>query len=46
VRVGTEPDGLPGYDMDHPAVLTSNEILRLESVPESMVVVGVAHYLS
>jgi dihydrolipoamide dehydrogenase len=26
--------------MDHPAVLTSNEILRLESVPESMVVVG------
>ncbi|HET6689821.1 MAG TPA: dihydrolipoyl dehydrogenase [Miltoncostaeaceae bacterium] len=40
VCVGTEPDGLPGYDMDHPAVLTSNEILRLESVPESMVVVG------
>ncbi|MGD9572121.1 MAG: dihydrolipoyl dehydrogenase [Thermoleophilia bacterium] len=40
VCVGTEPSGLPGYDMDHPAVLTSNEILRLESVPESMVVVG------
>jgi dihydrolipoamide dehydrogenase len=40
VCVGTEPDGLPGYDMSHPAVLTSNEILRLESVPESMVVVG------
>jgi dihydrolipoamide dehydrogenase len=40
VCVGTEPDGLPGYDMSHPAVLTSNEILRLESVPETMVVVG------
>jgi len=40
VCVGTEPSGLPGYDMDHPAVLTSNEILRLESVPESMIVVG------
>ncbi len=40
VCVGTEPSGLPGYDMDHPAVLTSNEILRLESVPASMVVVG------
>ncbi len=40
VSVGTEPSGLPGYDMDHPAVLTSNEILRLEAVPESMIVVG------
>ena len=28
VCVGTEPSGLPGYDMDHPAVLTSNDILR------------------
>ena len=27
VCVGTEPVGLPGFDMDHPAVLTSNEIL-------------------
>jgi dihydrolipoamide dehydrogenase len=40
VCVGTEPSGLPGYDMDHPAILTSNEILRLETVPESMIVVG------
>ena len=40
VCVGTEPSGLPGYDMDHSAVLTSNGILRLESVPESMIVVG------
>ncbi len=40
VCVGTEPSGLPGYDMDHPAVLTSNDILVLETVPESMIVVG------
>ncbi|MEQ8834846.1 MAG: dihydrolipoyl dehydrogenase [Miltoncostaeaceae bacterium] len=40
VAVGTEPSGLPGFDMDHPAVLTSNDILFLESVPASMIVVG------
>jgi dihydrolipoamide dehydrogenase len=40
VCVGTEPSGLPGYDMDHPAVLTSNDILRLETVPKTMIVVG------
>ncbi len=31
VCVGTEPSGLPGFDMDHPAVLTSNDILTLQS---------------
>jgi dihydrolipoamide dehydrogenase len=40
VCVGTEPSGLPGFDMDHPAMLTSNDILVLPSVPESMIVVG------
>ncbi len=40
VCVGTEPSGLPGFDMDHPAILTSNDILLLESVPETMIVVG------
>jgi dihydrolipoamide dehydrogenase len=40
VCVGTEPAGLPGYDMEHPAVLTSNDVLRLETVPQSMIVVG------
>ena len=40
LAVGTEPSGLPGIDMDHPAVLTSNDILRLESVPESMLIIG------
>lgn len=40
VCVGTEPAGLPMLDMDHPAILTSNEILTLDRVPESMLVVG------
>jgi dihydrolipoamide dehydrogenase len=40
VCVGTEPSGLPGLDMDHPAVVTSNGILRLERIPERMLVVG------
>ena len=40
VCVGTEPSGLPGFDMEHPAILTSNDILVLEKVPESMLVVG------
>ncbi len=40
VCVGTEPSGLPGIDMDHPAVLTSNDVLVLTKVPKSMLVVG------
>jgi dihydrolipoamide dehydrogenase len=40
VCVGTEPSGLPGFDMEHPAVLTSDDILRLEEVPASMLIVG------
>jgi dihydrolipoamide dehydrogenase len=40
VCVGTEPSGLPGFDMEHPAVLTSNDILMLTEIPESMVIVG------
>ncbi|MGD9695071.1 MAG: dihydrolipoyl dehydrogenase [Thermoleophilia bacterium] len=40
VCVGTEPSGLPGYDMDHPAVLTSDDVLKLQAVPESLIVVG------
>ena len=40
VCVGTEPAGLPGFDMDHPAMLTSNDILMLDRVPESMIIVG------
>jgi dihydrolipoamide dehydrogenase len=40
VCVGTEPSGLPGIDMDHPSVVTSNGILRLEKVPEHLLVIG------
>jgi dihydrolipoamide dehydrogenase len=38
--VGTEAAGLPGIDMDHTAVITSNGVLRLERVPERMIVLG------
>jgi len=40
VCVGTEPAGLAGVDMAHPAVVTSNGILRLERVPEHLLVIG------
>jgi dihydrolipoamide dehydrogenase len=40
VCVGTEPSGLRGIDMDHPAVVTSNGILRLERIPEHLLVIG------
>jgi dihydrolipoamide dehydrogenase len=40
VCVGTEPFGLPGIDMDHPSVVTSNGILRLERIPEKLLVIG------
>ncbi|HEY6357251.1 MAG TPA: FAD-dependent oxidoreductase [Vicinamibacterales bacterium] len=40
VAVGTEPAGLPILDMDQPAVITSNGVLRLETMPKSMLVIG------
>ena len=40
VCVGTEPSGLPGIDMTHPRVVTSNGILRLEAVPRHLLVIG------
>jgi len=40
VCVGTEAFGLPGIDMDHPSVVTSNGILRLERVPERLLIIG------
>ena len=38
--VGTEPSGLPGIDMDHPRVVTSNGILRLQELPRRLLVIG------
>ena len=40
IAVGTEPAGLPVLDMKQPSVITSNGVLRLESVPKSMLVIG------
>jgi dihydrolipoamide dehydrogenase len=40
VATGTEPAGLPGIDMDHPAVLTSNDVLVMPDVPASMIILG------
>ncbi|HEY6378930.1 MAG TPA: dihydrolipoyl dehydrogenase [Candidatus Dormibacteraeota bacterium] len=40
VCVGTEPSGLPFVDMEHPRVLTSNDVLRLEHLPTSLLVIG------
>jgi dihydrolipoamide dehydrogenase len=40
VCVGTEASGLPGLDMEHPSVVTSNGILRLDRIPERLLVIG------
>lgn len=40
VAVGTEPSGLPGLDMSQPSVLTSNGVLRLETIPKQLIVIG------
>jgi dihydrolipoamide dehydrogenase len=38
--VGTVASGLPGIDMDHPRVVTSDGILRLTRIPKRMLVIG------
>ena len=40
LAVGTEPSELPGIDMTHPNVLTSNGVLRLTELPRSIIVLG------
>lgn len=40
VCVGTEAHGLAGVDMTHPCVVTSTGILRLERIPERLLIVG------
>ena len=40
VCVGTEPSGLPGLDMEHPSVVTSNGVLRLPRLPERLLILG------
>ena len=40
VAVGTQPTGLPGIDMDHVTVLTSDDVLQLERIPKRLLVLG------
>jgi len=40
VCVGTAASGLPGIDMEHPLVVTSDGILRLETIPRTLLVIG------
>ncbi|HEY7926270.1 MAG TPA: dihydrolipoyl dehydrogenase [Candidatus Dormibacteraeota bacterium] len=40
ICVGTVASGLPGIDMEHPRVVTSDGILRLERIPKRMLVIG------
>lgn len=40
VATGTQAYGLPGVDMGHPSVVTSDGILRLEKVPKRLLVIG------
>jgi dihydrolipoamide dehydrogenase len=40
VCVGTSASGLPGIDMEHPRVVTSDGILRLEKIPKRLLVIG------
>ena len=40
VCTGTAAAGLPGIDMAHPRVVTSDGLLRLEVLPDSMLIIG------
>lgn len=40
IAVGTKPLNVPDFSFDHEKILSSNDILTLESVPESLTIVG------
>ncbi|MHB8717966.1 MAG: dihydrolipoyl dehydrogenase [Candidatus Dormibacteria bacterium] len=40
VCTGTRASGLPGIDMEHPLVVTSDGILQLERIPDRLLVIG------
>jgi dihydrolipoamide dehydrogenase len=40
LATGSEPARLPMFDFEHPAILTSTEALALQTVPESLLIVG------
>jgi len=40
IAVGTKPLNVPNFPFDHEKILSSNDILTLDSVPESLTIVG------
>jgi dihydrolipoamide dehydrogenase len=40
VATGSEPFRLPTFDFSHPNILTSTEALALDTIPESLLIVG------
>ena len=40
IAAGSRPIAPPGFDLDHPRVMDSTDALKLEEVPERMLVVG------
>ncbi len=40
IATGSEPAELPMFDFTHPAILTSTSALELETIPESLLIVG------
>ncbi len=40
IAVGTAPLNVPDFPFDHQFILSSNDILELEEIPKSMVIVG------
>ncbi len=40
IATGTEPLNVPDFSFDHQSILSSNDILSLDSLPESMLIVG------
>ncbi|MBU0972213.1 MAG: dihydrolipoyl dehydrogenase [Proteobacteria bacterium] len=40
IAVGTKPMDVPEFPFDHQKILSSNDILALEQIPESMTIVG------
>jgi dihydrolipoamide dehydrogenase len=40
IATGSEPASLPMFDFSHPAILTSTSALELDSIPQSLLIVG------
>ncbi|WP_435103128.1 dihydrolipoyl dehydrogenase [Arhodomonas sp. AD133] len=40
IAAGSRPAAPPGFDLDHPRIMDSTDALKLEDIPERMLVVG------